>query len=142
MARDTTVQQWGGGAADGALAEAAPQCSDWDLEDDEPDVVERGCDEESLAMEAKHAVESYRGCILREPAGTKIDALEWWKIHTGRYPRVEALARRRLSTQASSATSERSFSKSGRIVKKERMSLTPTHVDQLSLLAWNDTSLY
>ena len=47
------------------------------------------------------------------------------------------LARRRLATQATSATSERCFSKAGAIVTKRRVVLTPGHVDELSFMAWN-----
>ena len=109
---------------------------DWDLQDDEPDVDVKAYNEESLTVEAKHIVDSYRGYVpqSRDKVG---DAGEWWRLHKGRFPRVESLARRRLCTQASSSTSERAFSKSGRIFSKRRMALTPTHVDQLSLLAWN-----
>ena len=47
------------------------------------------------------------------------------------------LAQRRLCTQASSATSERSFSRSGLVVTKQRMALAPKHVDGLSTVAWD-----
>ena len=38
--------------------------------------------------------------------------------------------------QASSATSERSFSKAGLIVVAKRMVMTPFHVDDLHLVGW------
>ena len=52
-------------------------------------------------------------------------------------PRVATIARRRLGTQASSACSERSFSKAGLICGRNRMMLKPEHVDALSLLGWH-----
>lgn len=48
------------------------------------------------------------------------------------------LARRRLSTQASNASSERIFPKARLIINRKRMVLTPNHVDELSLLGWVD----
>ena len=64
-------------------------------------------------------------------------ALQWWMRHESTFPEVAQVARRRLAAQASSATSERSFSKSGLIVQKRRMQLRPDNVDALSLLGWH-----
>ena len=47
---------------------------------------------------------------------------------------VANIARYHLATQASSAYSERSFSKVGFICTRKRMMLTPAHVDTLFLL--------
>ena len=68
---------------------------------------------------------------------SKTEVLSWWKSNCGQFPNVAKLARRRLSAQASSACSERSFSKAGLIVSKKRMVLRPENVDGLSLLGWS-----
>ncbi len=68
---------------------------------------------------------------------SKLDVLPWWKSNCGQFPNLAKLARRRLSAQASSACSERSFSKAGLIVTKKRMALRPENVDGLSLLGWS-----
>ena len=46
------------------------------------------------------------------------------------------MAHRLLSLQASSAASERSFSKGGLIVSKKRQCLSGARVDGLSLVGW------
>ena len=67
----------------------------------------------------------------------RVSAEEWWRKREYLWPRVATVARRRLATQASSACSERSFSKAGLICSRKRMMLKPEHVDALSLLGWH-----
>lgn len=122
------------GEGEAAAAGASSLRSEWELEVEDPDVGNLD-DQEAVYVEAQQAVDTYR--VAMAPRGSHATAKEWWKSHKGRFPAVEALARRRLCTQASSATSERAFSKAGRIVTKRRLTLTPRHVDELSLLAWN-----
>ena len=67
----------------------------------------------------------------------RVSAEEWWHKREYLWPRVATIARRRLATQASSACSERSFSKAGLICARKRMMLKLEHVDALSLLGWH-----
>ena len=67
----------------------------------------------------------------------KVSAEEWWRKREYLWPRVATIARRPLATQASSACSERSFSKVGLICARKRMMLKLEHVDALSLLGWH-----
>ena len=67
----------------------------------------------------------------------RVSAEEWWRKREYLWPRVATIARRRLATQASSACSERSFSKADLICARKRMMLKPEHVDTLSLLGWH-----
>ena len=46
--------------------------------------------------------------------------LQWWGRHHVKYTKIANLARRRLCAQASSATSERAFSKAGLVISKKR----------------------
>ena len=46
--------------------------------------------------------------------------LQWWQRYQHKYPKIADLARRRLSAQASSATSEHAFSKVGLVISKKR----------------------
>ena len=63
--------------------------------------------------------------------------LQWYQRYQHKYPEIADLARRPLSTQASSATSERAFSKVGIVISKKRQRLTANHVDGISLLEWH-----
>ena len=63
--------------------------------------------------------------------------LQWWGRYHVRYPEIANLARRRLCVQASSATSERAFSKAGLVLSKKRQRLTADPVDGISFLGWH-----
>ena len=65
------------------------------------------------------------------------DPLDWWSRNAARWPIVAAVARHSLCVPASSATSERSFSKTGHIVRARRASLGDERIRQLSFLSWN-----
>ena len=69
--------------------------------------------------------------------GSNCSACEYWKENETAFPMVADVARRRLCTQASSATSERSFSKAGLIVVKKRLTLLSKNVDALSAVGWD-----
>lgn len=86
---------------------------------------------EKRAVEVLNSYKSYAGASFATDS-----CLSWWKENAFRFPELADVARRRLSTQASSACSERSFSKAGLIVTKKRMMLTPEHVDAASLVGW------
>ena len=62
------------------------------------------------------------------------DCLFWWRgKRQQQYPRLSELARRVLAVPATSAASERLFSKAGLIITKKRNSLTGNTV---SVLVW------
>ena len=65
------------------------------------------------------------------------DVLQCWKDHEARNVEIADLARRWLCPQASSATSERAFSKAGLIVSKKRQRFMAHHVDGISLMGWH-----
>ena len=66
-----------------------------------------------------------------------MDILEWWKDNEAGNVDTANLARRRLCARASSATSERAFSKAGLIMSKKRQQLTADHVDGINLMGWH-----
>ena len=57
-------------------------------------------------------------------------------MHESEHPLIANVARRLLSLQASSAASERSFSKGGLIVSKKQQCLSDARVDGLLLVGW------
>ena len=62
------------------------------------------------------------------------DPLPWWKGNYNRFPLVAALARQMLAIPATSAQSERLFSKAGQIVTDRRSSLGSDSVELLLFL--------
>ena len=62
------------------------------------------------------------------------DVLSWWKKHACIYPQLSRLAPALLSIPASSATSERIFSETGRILEARRQLLNPESLDSLVFL--------
>ena len=60
--------------------------------------------------------------------------LEWWTNNGNMFPSVQSLAFKILPIPASSATSERIFSTSGRILEARRSSLDPSNVDNILAL--------
>ena len=67
----------------------------------------------------------------------RVTSLEYWARASVRWPLLAEVARRTLCVPASSATSERSFSKDGHIVRARRARLSDEHIEQLSFLSWN-----
>lgn len=66
---------------------------------------------------------------------TKDDTvLSWWTKWSINYPQLSLLARSLLGVPASSATSERIFSASGRILEERRQNLKERAVDDMLLL--------
>ena len=63
--------------------------------------------------------------------------LNWWQIHENEFPRISRLAKKYLCIPASSATSERTFSKSGQLISKLRSRLNPSLVDKIVFLNRN-----
>ena len=113
----------------------SPETGDWL---DEPIIPKAKKGEKKLGA-VEREVKDYFDFKWREMTKNpnEVGALKWWKLHEGKFPNVADLARRRLSAQASSACSERSFSKAGLILRKHRMSLTTESVEGLSLLGWH-----
>jgi len=64
----------------------------------------------------------------------KFDILQWWRIHSTKYPVVSRMARDVLAAPASTVASESAFSTSGRIVSDYRSRLTSKRVQALVCL--------
>lgn len=69
------------------------------------------------------------------------DPLDWWKLNGDRFPCLSRLARRFLSIPASSAPSERVFSRMNIVIGKRRARLLPEKTEQLTLLDMNKNLL-
>ena len=65
------------------------------------------------------------------------DPLKWWKHKQTTYPLLSGVAKKYLCITATSAPSERLFSRSGRIVTPLRSSLKPETVQKMVFLSMN-----
>ena len=61
----------------------------------------------------------------------KADPLEWWRKKKEAFPNVAAQARKFLAVQATSAPTERIFSRAQRIISQLRCSLDPAMASKL-----------
>jgi hypothetical protein len=75
---------------------------------------------------------------LFDSNGKYADPLPWWEKKAKMYPRVHALAMEILQIEATSASSERTFSSAGLTIAKDRASLLPENAGMLVFLrgAW------
>lgn len=60
--------------------------------------------------------------------------LRWWSKHSLTFPQLSLLAKSLFGVPASSATAERIFSASGRILEKRRQSLNSENVDDILMI--------
>jgi len=67
-------------------------------------------------------------------ANPKVDVLGWWKAQKCTFPLLAECARKYHCIPASSAPSERLFSKSGNLITQNRNSLNPKNVHMLLYL--------
>lgn len=68
--------------------------------------------------------------------------LQWWKENEKVYPNMARLARRMLACQATSASSERVFSRSGALASKTRNRLKEKTLQMLTFLNDNEELAY
>ena len=90
---------------------------------------------ESLKAYVRNQVEAYHNA--RVQCGRPYSGLAWWQEHEKLWALVAIIARHRLCVPASSASSERSFSKTGHIMRSRRSRLSDAHVKELSFISWN-----
>ncbi|CAB4427239.1 unnamed protein product [Rhizophagus irregularis] len=68
------------------------------------------------------------------PKDKNLDVLKWWKEHRLEFPKLAILCAYYLSIPASSASSEREFSKAGQTINERHTSLKPETVDSILVL--------
>ena len=93
------------------------------------------CDVETTEAYIVRQADKYHNVRMKGKENAT-STLEWWVVHADEYPLVGAIARHTLYIPASSATSERSFSKVGHIHRQRRRRLSDDHVAELSFLSW------
>lgn len=60
--------------------------------------------------------------------------LSWWKLHAGSFPKLARLGKEVFCIPASSAASERNFSRAGLIVSEKRSSIDPDRVNDILII--------
>ena len=97
-----------------------------------------------LSEEGKHKIErevnDFHFERMSSPSQTP--SLKYWAQASLRYPIMTQAAQKHLCIPASNATSERSFSKAGHIVRARRARLSEEHVKELFFLSWNQDLMY
>ena len=82
--------------------------------------------------------ESIEQCLHRYKAEPKMDMegcpLQWWSKREGAHAWLAPIARKYLSTPATTVPCERLFSLSGHIIQKKRAALFPDNVNKLVCL--------
>ena len=82
-------------------------------------------------------IELDRYLHMPKPPNSKVDVLVWWKEHQQTLPLLATCARKYLCITASSASAERLFSASGKVITPLRSSLDPANVDKMVYLHEN-----
>jgi len=88
---------------------------------------------------SKNELERYKEL---QDISVESDPLRWWCENERNYPTISEIAKIYLAIPASQATCERSFSVARRICTDFHTSLTPQHVEQLTLLKQNANEIY
>ncbi|KAL2235955.1 UNVERIFIED_CONTAM: Zinc finger BED domain-containing protein RICESLEEPER 2 [Sesamum indicum] len=73
----------------------------------------------------KSELDSYLKEEIVTDGSPNFSIIEWWKVHTPRFPILARLARDVLAMPISTVVSESAFSTGGRIIDEFRLSLTP-----------------
>ncbi|XP_030613050.1 zinc finger BED domain-containing protein 4-like [Archocentrus centrarchus] len=89
-------------------------------------------DSDSDDVGSNHALSLYKA----EQTISETDCpLQWWSVHAGAHPQLSALARKHLSSPATSVPCERVFSLAGNIIQKKRAALSAENVNRLVCLS-------
>ena len=120
-------------------------CDFLDDYDDESNKATRqgNSDEQDACRNLRDAVKEEYDVQLRlhenraVESTTHLDPMEWWKMHNSQFPTIAILARKYLATPASSAPSERVFSRAKLIQELQRWNLLPQRLEASIMLKHN-----
>ncbi len=89
------------------------------------------------SSQAVNELRTYLGMIITPEEKKKLDVFKWWKVHQEMFPHLSNMAKLYLSIPATSASSERLWSKVGLILSKLRTRLGATKLNQLMFIKSN-----
>ena len=93
--------------------------------------------EQHLTAQKKSAVKNELQIYLQDdlfPRQKDFDILQWWRMHSAKYPVLSHMARDLFAAPASTVASESAFSTSGRVLSDYRSRLTSKNVEALICL--------
>jgi len=138
------------GRARAALLTTAERLSDGDAEEEsrqqELERERKRCrmtqvDWESDASRAADAVspaeivmQELERFVAMHATATEVGAVDFWSAHANVYPHLQIVACAVLGAAGSSAASERDVSVAGMVLRKDRASLLPSHVEMHGLI--------
>jgi len=82
--------------------------------------------------------DEFNSYISERVRDCNINPLVWWRSNKDRFPYLSVLARKYLAIPATSAPSERIFSKAGELVSKRRANLQHSLIDRILFLNVNN----
>jgi len=93
--------------------------------------------EQHLTTQKKSAEKNELEIYLQDdlfPRQKDLDILQWWMMHSTKYPILSRMARDLFAAPASTVASESAFSTSGRVISDYRSRLTSKNVEALICL--------
>ena len=108
-------------------------------DDDEMLIAQMSQDDEPLGdLTQESPMNKELAMYLNTPkAPTSIDVLEYWRINEHQFPLLSKVVKKYFCVQATSCSSERTFSTGGNIVTPKRNKLDPENVNLLVYLKEN-----
>jgi hypothetical protein len=93
--------------------------------------------EQHLMAQRRNAVKNELEVYLQDdlfPRQKNFDVLQWWMMHSTKYPTLSCMARDIFAAPATTVASESAFSTSGRVISEYRSRLTSKNVEALICL--------
>ena len=108
-----------------------------DEEDEEQMMVSQALEVGPVASDKSPLIQEFEAYRRAPQVPIKVDVLQYWKMHAKEFPMLARLVRKYFCIQATSCSSERTFSTGGQIITAKRTKLDPNNVHMLVYLREN-----
>ena len=108
-----------------------------DDEDEEQMMVSQALEVAPVAGDKSPLVQELEAYRRAPQVPIKVDVLQYWIMHAKEFPMLAKLVRKYFCIQASSCSSERTFSTGGKVITSKRTKLDPSNVHMLVYLREN-----
>jgi hypothetical protein len=106
------------------------------------DAVDPNSVKNKCAVELNAFVDDGVWIPLNDDEGNFLNPLDWWRDNSMKYPNLATLALEYLAIPATSAPSERVFSRAGRLLTMKRASLAPDIAERMMFIKENADILH